>query len=414
MQNKATQIQVTMLGGFSLEYDGNAFTIERNSITKVNQLLQMLLYFPEGLHREQLITNLFDNDTIADTSNSLRALVFRLRKILPAAGLPDDEYVHISRGNYSWTSNIPIECDAHEFEKLCRQGLEEISLDEKKKSLRQAFELYKGEFLPQLSEEWAIAVQVRLRKLYCRCVEDLCEIYLAEGDFEELLNISKRASEMYSLNEWQSYEMQALIGLGRNKEALKLYDETEKLMFDELGVTVSSKMSALLDRLGQRVKNTPDVISNVQKNIESAKEDLAGAFRCTYPIFTETYRYMKRVIRRTGQSAWLMLCTITDGKGYALDESERLYELSEELDVSIKNSLRGGDMYAKYSDNQFIVFLLGITQEDCSIVQERINTNMAKDSRKKYLLYNVAPVGVSTINSEGSTQDLNDLVRGNK
>lgn len=82
---------------------------------------------------------------------------------------------------------------------------------------------------------------------------------------------------------------------------------------------------------------------------------------------------MQRVIERSGQSAYLLLCTMTDGKGVPLEKGERLGKVAEKLEQAIRNSLRRGDMFTRYSDNQFLMLLLGIRQEDCAIVVERIN-----------------------------------------
>lgn len=73
---------------------------------------------------------------------------------------------------------------------------------------------------------------------------------------------------------------------------------------------------------------------------------------------------MQRVIERSGQSAYLLLCTMTDGKGVPLEKGERLGKVAEELEQAIRNSLRRGDMFTRYSDNQFLMLLLGIRQED--------------------------------------------------
>lgn len=108
--------------------------------------------------------------------------------------------------------------------------------------------------------------------------------------------------------------------------------------------------------------------------------------------FMEGYRYVRRVIERSGQSAYLLLCTMTDGKGVPLEKGERLGKVVEELEQAIRNSLRRGDMFTRYSDNQFLMLLLGIRQEDCAIVVERINGYFEKASRKNYLKYSTAPI----------------------
>lgn len=407
------KIKAKMLGTVEISYKGQPFTIERNNTTKVNQLFQMLLYYPNGLNRDQIMYNLFHNEEIADPSNSLRALVFRLRKVLPKVGLPDEDYVHVKRGIYKINPVVDVDCDAIKFEEVAKKALAAENLTEQLADLKEACEMYTGDFLPGLSgADWVVTVQVKLKRLYDRCVKQLCELCIVEKDFKTVYEVSHKANGFYPYDGWQTYEMQALIELGKAKDALKLYEDTENLMFEELGVAVSPEMTRQLDQLGKQIKNNTDVISEVKKNLDNSKEDIEGAFYCTYPNFVETYRYIKRVIKRSGQAAWLMLCTITDGKGFALDSSDRLEALAEELSESIRVSARGGDMYARYSNNQFIVLLLGIAQEDCVLVQARINDNLSKESRKRYIKYHVAPVNLASAGTDQDTAELNDMIQG--
>jgi DNA-binding SARP family transcriptional activator len=356
---------------------------------------------------------LFHNEDIADESNSLRAIVFRLRKALIQIGIPDEDYIYIKRGTYRINPNVVVDCDAVQFENIAKQAFAASDAKEQQKLLEEACEIYNGDFIPTLSGyEWVVTTQVRLKKLYDRCLKQLLEIYKLQKEYTKLYELSHKANKLYPYDGWQTYEMEALIESGKTKDALKLYEDTETLMFEELGVSVSSAMTKQLDMLGEQVKNNSDMISEVKKNLDTTKEDIEGAFYCTYPVFVESYRYIKRVIRRSGQAAWLMLCTITDGKGFALNESDRLENLAEELSEAVRVSARGGDMYARYSNNQFIVLLLDITQEDCVLVQARINENLSKESRKRYIKYHLAPVNLASAGTDNDTDELQDMVRG--
>ena len=95
-----------------------------------------------------------------------------------------------------------------------------------------------------------------------------------------------------------------------------------------------------------------------------------------------------------------------------LGVQEDIEALAEELSKSIRVSARGGDMYARYSNNQFIVLLLGIAQEDCVLVQARINDNLSKESRKRYIKYHVAPVNLASAGTDQDTAELNDMIQG--
>lgn len=415
MYETSIVFNVNFLGTVDISCNGTPIVLERNNTTKVNQLFQMLLYHQHGVARDQVIYNLFHNEDIADESNSLRAIVFRLRKSLGALDIPDEDYVYIKRGTYSISPMAQVECDAIKFEELAKQALSADDAHKQQGLLEEACELYKGDFLPTLSGyEWVVTTQVRLKRLFDRCIKQLLEIYDLQKDFDKMYEISHKANAIYPYDGWQTYEMKSLIETGKTKEALKLYEDTEKLMFEELGISVSVEMTEQLDRLGSQIKNNTDLISEVKKNLDTSKEEIEGAFSCTYPIFVESYRYIKRVIKRSGQAAWLMLCTITDGKGFALDDSDRLDNLAEELSEAIRVSARGGDMFARYSKNQYIVLLLDITQEDCVLVQARINENMSKESRKRYIKYNLAPVNLASAGTDNDTAELQDMVKGDE
>ena len=50
----------------------------------------------------------------------------------------------------------------------------------------------------------------------------------------------------------------------------------------------------------------------------------SGAYFCSLPGFRDTYRLLARIVERNGQSVYLMLCSITNGKGQPMKNEERL------------------------------------------------------------------------------------------
>lgn len=388
---KEQVLKVRMLGAFTMEYDNRSISFERNTLTKTNQLLQILFHAGEaGITREQLLLRLFGRDEVTNPSNSLRATVFRLRKLLVAAGFPEnDEFVHIKSGVYRWTTAIPVELDVFLFEKMAKEALESQG-EARYTGLKNACELYMGDFLPQLgAEEWVVVETVKYKELYERCMVELCELLKERHEYQSLYQVAGSAVALYPYDEWQVWQLDSLIAQNQMKEATRLYEEMADIMFQELGVTPSEKMTECLAQMSSDVANRIDVIEEIQDGMNE-KEESGGAFYCSYPSFTESYRYMKRIIERSGQSAYLLLCTITDGKGYPLEKGERLEKLSEELKDAICSALRRGDLYTKYSVNQYLALLLDIKQEDCRIVIDRINSRFENPSRKNYLKYNVS------------------------
>ena len=66
--------------------------------------------------------------------------------------------------------------------------------------------------------------------------------------------------------------MQALIGLERYKEAMKLYEQTSKHYFEELGVTPSEKLVEQYRYLGSRMGSRHRVIEEVQADLQESPE----------------------------------------------------------------------------------------------------------------------------------------------
>ncbi len=385
-------LKVRMFGAFTMEYDDRPISFERNTLTKTNQLLQILFQAgEEGIAREQLLLHLFGREEVTNPANSLRATVFRLRKLLVEAGLPErDEFIHIRGGIYSWTSQIPIELDTVLFEKLAEEALRETEEDKRYELLVRACNLYQGEFLAQLgAKEWVIILAVKYKELYVRCMTESCELLKIRREYGLLYQMAGNAVKIYPYDEWQIWQLDSLIAQKQIKEAMQLYEETADYLFQEMGITPSKQMMERLAQMSGEVEERTEAIEEIQDYLEE-KEEAKGAYYCSYPSFAESYKYMKRVIERTGQSAYLMLCTITDGKGYPLEKGDRLEQLIEELQVAVRTALRRGDLYTQYSKNQLLVLLLDLKLEDCQVVIDRINKRFENPSRKNYLKYHVS------------------------
>ena len=191
---KKSVLKVQMFGSYEIEYEGNPVSFERNTTTKTNQLMQILLQAGEkGVTRAKLLSDLFGNEEMSNPANSLRATVFRLRRLLAAAGLPEDEYVTIRGGSYYWTSGIPYELDAHRFEDLLDKAGKENDLEKKKSYIEEACELYRGEFLLQLGAEgWAVVLNVYYKNLFSNAMRTLCQILKDEKDYKKLYHCAEK------------------------------------------------------------------------------------------------------------------------------------------------------------------------------------------------------------------------------
>ena len=247
--------------------------------------------------------------------------------------------------------------------------------------LRSACRMYNGEFLQKLSgDEWVLMESVQCKQMYCSALEELCNLLMKRKEFDEVLQMVEPACEMYPFDEWQAVKIDCYIAMNRHKEALQEYETTAKMLFEELGVAPSQRMLKQFEEMSEHVSNRPQMISEIKGNLTENPEGI-GAFFCNFPGFRDAYRVVRRGMERNGQSVFLVVFTLTDGKGHPMENSEKLDEMSDALRDAIQYSLRTSDSFTKYNRSQFLVMLVGTNEENCQIAINRICGNFAKEHK---------------------------------
>ena len=363
MDNQLPELKVNMLGRFSITYGEQPITFKRNSATKAVKLLQILLHSSlvedhgnTGIPRAQLLDDLFGREELANVGNNLRVTVFRLRKMLIEAGLPEYEYIVKEKGVFYWRSPMKVDLDAARFMELVREGEEEADEARKMNLWEKACRLYKDK--------------------YSKILRRLCAYRKEQHEYDTILELTDNAIEIYPFDEWQSLKIDALMGMNRYKEAYQLYDATSKMFFEELGITPSERMMNQFQEMSERMGRKYHAAGEIKEDLKEPEyED--GAFYCSLPSFRDNYRLVRRLIERNGQSAFLMVCSLTDGNGHPLENREKLDVMSMELHRAVKNSLRRGDSFSK-----------------CDIIFRRIAARFTQKhgSWNKYLEYYVSSI----------------------
>lgn len=306
----------------------------------------------------------------------------------------ESSYININGGMCTWDPDIETSVDVCDFKQTIESARHEKSQKTKMEIYAKAWKLYTGEFLPDMmGEDWAAVENIACRDMYFDCVEELCHYLKTEEKFEELYRVAHSAAEIYPFYDWQIWEIDSLIGMSRYKDGLDVYKRTTKLMFDELGLSPSAGMLERFKLMGERTSQAAGAIEDIKYRLRE-KESIEGAYYCTYPSFVDVYHVFGRMMERTGMSVFLMLCTLDFTNIEADDENQKYY--SELLRESIQKAVRKGDFYTRYNIQQYLVMLIGITQENCTLVSKRINIEFNKRlTRRKNVSidYYVASLG---------------------
>ena len=373
---KEDALQVRTLGRFSISWKGNVIIGGANySESQFVYLIQALIHAgSKGVSRTDLEEILFESREITNLRHATQSVIYNSKKKLKQAGLPDVNYIEQRNGIFYWTDKIPVIEDAVVFEELFHKAEQAEVLEERLKLYLEACYVYTGEFLgSQAGVLWIAQESRRYHAMFCTAAEEAAELLRTLQDYTQMETLGRYAARIDPLANWEAISMEALAGLGRYEDAIRYYDDTVRYYMQEQGLKPSRKMMDLLKELGDRMQHTHEVLDEIQDHLSGRAEKLTGGYLCSYPVFQGIYRMVERMLERGGQSIYLMLCTIVDGKGNAMREGAVLEELSARLEASIQESVRHSDAITRYGKGQYLVLLINTTLENCAVVQKRIN-----------------------------------------
>ena len=372
-------LKVTMLGSFCIR-KGEKFVDDRsNRMRKVWLLLAYLIYSRNSLSTQDTYLSLLrgakTSEEIDDPSGRLKALFYRVRTMLdgvyPNAG---HELITRKNGTYAWNTDIPMELDVEEFDRLCRaaSGAEQ---PEKLSLLLQALSLYQGDFLPKLSSEpWVMPISAYYHNLYLDCAQQALSLLAEENRFREVVALSQKALaiEPYS-EELYQHLMKGYLALNDRTQVQTVYEQMSELLFDTFGVMPSDESRQLYREASRQVSHASVSADIVREQLREPSE-AKGAMFCEYDFFKLLYQVQARAMLRSGDTVHIALLSLHGALGKEL--SRRSLDIAmENLQELIISSLRQGDVVTKCSKSQFIIMLPQANYENSCAVCQRIVKN---------------------------------------
>ncbi len=372
------KLSVRMFGRFSARYADEILALGRQRDSKFRQLFQILMTRPgQDFSKLAVAESLYGWDEVEDSNASLNNTIFRLRKYLEASPLPQGEYLFCEAGILRFGGNITVESDVWEFGKLADEFDREQDRRKKLALCEKACELYQGEFLPQLSnEQWVIEQSRYYQKIYTAMLRYLLDSLKENGDYEGVEKYAKSASEIYPHAGWENWRIDSLVALGRHKEAEEIYRKTAKDA-QKNGGLLSKKQQEQLRKIGDRVFCSKGTEEDIEKYLME-NEPGAGAYACTLLGFSDCFRMLKRVVKRGKVYFSLILCTILDAGGHPAVDREYCEKQGEKLRAAFRTHLRQGDIYTRYSENQYLLLCIGVGKEDSFEIGVRIDADFRK------------------------------------
>lgn len=378
------QLNVTLFGGFSAFYGESPLTFGKRNNSKFSQLFQLLMTRPnQDFSKRTLIQSMYDADDIENPNDTLNSTIFRLRQYLKKSPLPEGEYFIIKGGMLRFAGPVEIKSDAWEFDCLEKKFEQESDLVKKAELAKQACELYKGEFLPQLaSEEWVIRYAYKFKEKYKIMLQFFLEYCKSRHEYPKIVQYATPAMELYPLEGWEIWTIDSLNALGNFQEAKEIYCLLTK-KFRQLGNTTSGDMEQSLREIELHLQMTGETLENINRQLNE-EEGYVGAYCCSFLGFMDYFRILKRLKKREGIDFSVLVCNLVKIDGSPIESKKSCNRLNEKLQEIFKTCIRVGDVYTRYNANQYLLILVGADEQDSLGIGARIDSDFQKQCGRRY------------------------------
>ena len=176
--------------------------------------------------------------------------------------------------------------------------------------------------------------------------------------------------------EFYQYRMTGLTGIGKQKQAVALYEDLCSLLLNEFG-TIPSEETRLVYRNALAVVDHHTLyLDTIRRQLEEPTS-ASGAMICEYDFFRILYQAKARAIVRSGDAVHIALLTVSEKSGSELSDrsTDKAMENLQEL---IRTNLRKGDIASRCSITQFILMLPEANYENSCMVCRRVITAFAR------------------------------------
>ncbi|MDR1573432.1 MAG: hypothetical protein LBS24_03925 [Clostridiales Family XIII bacterium] len=375
-KKETTTVRCSMLGGFELRV-GDATVDE--TLNRSNKMWALLAYLilrrDRNVPQSELIDLLWPDDRSSNPINALKTLLYRTRmSLLPVLG-DDVKFVISRRGSYLWNPEINCTVDVEELEALCREAGDANTDEEERLDLyRRIAYLYKGDFLPKLSDMiWVVTNSAHYHALYLNAVRKFSDMLVERELWAELNDLCIKALDIDPFDEHlHALLITSLLRQGNSTAALGHYENATDFLYKNLGVRPSEKLRGLYTEImnQNRIYDVETDMDTLLENLRDAANE-PGAFICDPSFFKLAYRLEARRAARNGSSVHIALLTITASDNSAPPLRLLNASMNHLLDA-IKAGLRKGDVASRYSGAQYVLMLPTANFEDGQLVVNRI------------------------------------------
>lgn len=246
------RLRIRLFGGFRMSMAGDR--LPAFATREAQQIFAfLLLHRDRHFSREALGETFFADQTAVVALKRLRTAIWRIRSVLEPEGTEAGTYLTVTNREVGFNDQSHYWLDIEEFEEKVSSvtAVGEAALKDKQASqLLQALDLYRGDLLEGIYDEWCVWEQERLKMLHLRGLEMLMAHHAASTDWDSAI---VRGQQLLSYDPLREHIHRSLMRyyylVGDRPAALVQYNGCAQLLMDELGIEPMRETSNLFQAI---------------------------------------------------------------------------------------------------------------------------------------------------------------------
>jgi arginyl-tRNA synthetase len=164
------------------------------------------------------------------------------------------------------------------------------------------------------------------------------------------------------------------------QEILNYYPVVSQNYFDEMGEQMPQIVRNIYQWASNSTYHTIKDIYQIEQDLEEtirSERPINGAYFCSYEVFKHIFHMIVRSADRENNCVILMLLTLSleNGMDFSKDQFNKTMEM---LKAVIETTMRKGDVFSRYSRNQFVLMLPVKKSKDSKQVEKRLRQAFSK------------------------------------
>lgn len=239
------KMTIRTLGRIQVKVADHVITSSEWQVQKARDLFLLLLAHPEGLTKEEIGEIFWPDSTPSELKLSFKNTIYRLRH---AAG--KDVILFQGESRYLFNRQMDYEYDVESLMKEVAMAEKADTPARREAHYQNALRLYRGAYLPEVDDEWAIVERERLRQVYLDILLKLADITMKSHRYAEALEYCQQAIREDSCQEdAHRMAMRIYAAMGNRALVIRQFEQCRQALKNEVDAPPSYQTQALYESL---------------------------------------------------------------------------------------------------------------------------------------------------------------------